>query len=200
MRAFFASIFGYFLSPLGLLLLAALDTSMLFFLPFAVDAAVIFLTARRPEWMLLYAALATAGSLIGAAGTFWIGRRAGEHGLERLVSRRRLAHVKHQVGDRGAIALAVPSLVPPPFPFKLFVVTAGVFRFSLVRFMLAIVVGRAFRFLLEGYFAVRYGAQAKEILARYYPFIGIGLAVVIILFLVVKRFIKKGEASVEQTI
>jgi hypothetical protein len=57
--------------------------------------------------------------------------------------------------------------------------------------MLAIIVGRAFRFLLEGYFAVRYGAQAKEILAKYYPFIGLGLAVVIILLVVVKRFIKK---------
>jgi uncharacterized membrane protein YdjX (TVP38/TMEM64 family) len=84
-------------------------------------------------------------------------------------------------------------LLPPPFPFKLFVVSAGVFRFSLLRFMLAIIVGRAFRFLLEGFFAVRYGAQAKEILAKYYPIIGLGLAVVIVLFVFVKRFIRRPE-------
>jgi len=85
------------------------------------------------------------------------------------------------------MAVLVATLLPPPFPFKLFVVTAGVFRFSLLRFMLAIIAGRAFRFLLEGYFAVRYGPQAKEILAKYYPFIGLGLVAAILLFVVVKQ-------------
>ena len=59
--------------------------------------------------------------------------------------------------------------------------------------MLAIIVGRAFRFLLEGYFAVRYGAQAKEILAKYYPFIGIGLVVLIVLFVVLRQKLKRPE-------
>src|SRR5688500_20244370 len=76
----------------------------------------------------------------------------------------------------------VATLLPPPVPCKLFVVTAGVFRFSLVRFMIEIVVGRAFRFLLEGYFAVRFGDEAKEILARYYPWIGLGLVLVILIY------------------
>jgi membrane protein YqaA with SNARE-associated domain len=158
-RAFFASIFGYFLSPLGLLILSALDTSMLFFLPFAVDAAVILLTARKPEWMLLYAALATAGSIVGAAGTFWIGRRAGEHGLERFVSRGRLARVKRQVGDRGAIALAVPSLVPPPFPFTPFILACGALDVSRTRFFATLAAMRMLRFTAEGWLASVYGRQ-----------------------------------------
>jgi uncharacterized membrane protein YdjX (TVP38/TMEM64 family) len=87
----------------------------------------------------------------------------------------------------------VATLLPPPFPFKLFVVTAGVFRFSLVRFMLAIVAGRAFRFLLEGYFAVRYGAEAKAILAKYYPWIGLGLVVAIVAFVIVKRLMTRNQ-------
>ena len=85
------------------------------------------------------------------------------------------------------MAVLVATLLPPPFPFKLFVVTAGVFRFSLLRFMLAIIAGRAFRFLLEGYFAVRYGAEAKVILAKYYPWIGLGLVAAILLFVIVKQ-------------
>jgi hypothetical protein len=85
------------------------------------------------------------------------------------------------------MAVLAATLLPPPFPFKLFVVSAGVFRFSLVRFMLAIIVGRGFRFLLEGYVAVRYGAEAKEILARYYPWIGLGLAAGILLYVFVKQ-------------
>jgi dipeptide/tripeptide permease len=68
-----------------------------------------------------------------------------------------------------------------------------VFRFSLLRFMLAIIVGRTFRFLLEGYFAVRYGAQAKEILAKYYPWIGIGLVVGIIVFVLLRQKLKRPE-------
>ena len=81
--------------------------------------------------------------------------------------------------------------MPPPFPFKLFVITAGVFRFSLPRFTLAIIAGRMFRFLLEGYLAIRYGAQAKEVLAKYYPWIGLGLAILIVVFFVVRNSRKR---------
>ena len=89
------------------------------------------------------------------------------------------------------------TLVPPPFPFKLFVVTAGVFRFSLTRFMIAVTVGRAFRFLLEGYFAVRYGAEAKLVLAKYYPWIAVGLAVFILLVVALRTLFKRGKRSPE---
>jgi membrane protein DedA with SNARE-associated domain len=72
----------------------------------------------------------------------------------------------------------------------LFVVTAGVFRFSVVRFTVAIVAGRMFRFSLLGYFAIRYGAQARQILERYYPWIGLGLVVLIIVFFVTRNLLK----------
>jgi membrane protein YqaA with SNARE-associated domain len=158
-RAFFASIFGYFLSPLGLLVLSALDTSMLFFLPFAVDAAIVILTARKPEWMLVYAGLATAGSLVGAAGTLWIGRRAGEHGLERFVSAGRLDRVKHRVRDHGAVALAVPALVPPPFPFTPFILACGALDVSRTRFFITLGAVRFVRFAAEAWLASVYGGR-----------------------------------------
>ena len=107
--------------------------------------------------------------------------------------------VKHWIERYDAVSVLVATLLPPPFPFKLFVVTAGVFRFSLLRFMLAIVAGRAFRFLLLGYLAVRYGSAAKEILAKYYPWIGLGLVVAILLFVFVRRWMKRAE-TVEQTV
>jgi membrane-bound acyltransferase YfiQ involved in biofilm formation len=71
-----------------------------------------------------------------------------------------------------------------------FVITAGVFRFSLTRFTIAIIAGRMFRFLLEGYFAIRYGAQAKLLLAKYYPWIGLGLALLIMAFFLTRNFLK----------
>lgn len=83
------------------------------------------------------------------------------------------------------------SLLPPPFPFKLFVVSAGVFRLNLVRFAIAVAAGRTFRYLLEGYLAARYGEHAKEIISRYYPSIGIGLALLIILIFVAKSLLRR---------
>lgn len=158
-RGLFTSIFGYFLSPPGLLALAALDTSMLFFLPFAVDAAIVILTARKPAWMLAFAGIATAGSLIGAAVTFWLGRRAGEHGLERLVSARRLERIKRRVRNRGAIALAVPALVPPPFPLTPFILVCGALEVSRVRFFATLGIARFLRFAAEAWLASIHGGK-----------------------------------------
>ena len=104
--------------------------------------------------------------------------------------------VKDLIDRYDVLAVLVASLLPPPFPFKLFVITAGVFRFGVLRFTLAIVAGRAFRFLLEGFFAVRYGSQAKQILAQYYPWIGLALALGLIAVFIMRSQLKKKEETV----
>lgn len=177
----------------GLFVVALLDSTFVP-LPSSADALMLVLSTAHPSWMLLYAFMATAGSALGCWILYLISRRAGARALNRF-SARKQARVKHLIERYDMIAVLVATLLPPPFPFKLFVVTAGVFRFSLLRFMLAIIAGRAFRFLLEGYFAVRYGAEAKQILAKYYPWIGLGLVAAILLFVIVKRFWKRGQAD-----
>ena len=152
----------------------------------------LLLSTTYPSWMLLYAFMATAGSALGCLILYLISRRAGARALNRF-SETKQRRVKLWIERYDMFAVLGATLLPPPFPFKLFVVSAGVFRFSLLRFMLAIIVGRAFRFLLEGYFAVRYGVQAKEILAKYYPWIGIGLVVGIIVFVVLRQKFKRPE-------
>src|SRR5258706_11545032 len=98
------------------------------------------------------------------------------------------------LNDRyDVLSVLVASLLPTPFPFKLFVVSAGVFRLSLVRFTIAIAAGRTFRYLLEGYLAARYGEHAKEILGRYYPAIGLGLAILIVVIFVGKNLLKRNQ-------
>jgi membrane protein YqaA with SNARE-associated domain len=164
----------------GLFAVALLDSTFVP-LPSSADALMLLLTTAHPRWMLLYAFMATAGSSLGCWILYVISRRAGARALRRF-SEAKQKRVKELIERYDMAAVLVATLLPPPFPFKLFVVTAGVFRFSLVRFMIAIVVGRAFRFLLEGYIAVRYGAEAKAILAQYYPWIGLGLALAILLY------------------
>jgi membrane protein YqaA with SNARE-associated domain len=177
----------------GLFVVALLDSTFVP-LPSSADALMLVLSTAHPSWMLLYAFMATAGSALGCFILYSISRRAGARALNRF-SERKQQRVKYLIERYDMIAVLVATLLPPPFPFKLFVVTAGVFRFSLLRFMIAIVAGRAFRFLLEGYFAVRYGAEAKEILAKYYPWIGIGLVVAIVAFVIIRRIMKRGQAD-----
>ena len=182
----------------GLFLVALLDSSFVP-LPSSADALMLLLSTTYPSWMLLYAFTATAGSAAGCWLLYVVSRRAGARALNRF-SERKQARVKNLIERYDMVAVLAATLLPPPFPFKLFVVTAGVFRFSLVRFMLAIIVGRGFRFLLEGYIAVRYGAEAKAILAKYYPWIGLGLVIGIVLFVLVKRWIRRGADEIEQTL
>jgi membrane protein YqaA with SNARE-associated domain len=177
----------------GLFTVALLDSTFVP-LPSSADALMLLLTTTNPSWMLLYAFMATAGSAVGCWILYLLSRRAGSRALNRF-SEQKQRRVKALIERYDMIAVLVATLLPPPFPFKLFVVTAGVLRFSLLRFMLAIIVGRAFRFLLEGYFAIRYGAEAKEILAKYYPWIGLGLVAAIVLFVVVKRLLKRSQTE-----
>jgi membrane protein YqaA with SNARE-associated domain len=179
----------------GLFMVALLDSTFVP-LPSSADALMLLLSAANPSWMLLYAFMATAGSALGCWILYLISRRAGARALNRFSEAKR-NRVKNWIERYDMFAVLAATLMPPPFPFKVFVVSAGVFRFSLVRFMLAIIVGRGFRFLLEGYFAVRYGAQAKEILAKYYPWIGLGLVIAIVIFVLLRQKFKRPEIATD---
>lgn len=178
----------------GLFAVALLDSSLVP-MPGGADAVTILLSNARPSWWPIYAAAATLGSTAGCVILYYISRRAGSRALSRFGERKQ-AKVKNLIERYDVLSVLVASILPPPFPFKLFVITAGVFRFSVLRFALAIAAGRAFRFGLEAYMAARYGEQAKELFARYYPFAGGALAVAIILFFVLRSLMKgQGERT-----
>ena len=179
--------------PLGLLTIAFLD-SLMIPMPGGVDAVLLLLAASRPSWMLIYVAAATIGSTAGCVGLYRISQRAGKRALSRF-SESKQKRVKDLIDRYDVISVLVASLLPPPFPFKLFVVSSGVFRLNLLRFTLAVAAGRTFRYLLEGYLAARYGEHAKELLARYYPAIGIALAVLIIIAFVAKSLMKQSAKT-----
>ena len=184
------------LGPFGLFAVALLDSAFVP-LPSSADALMILLTLAHPRLMIFYALLATAGSAIGCVILYYISRRAGSRALRKF-SPAKQKRVKELIDRYDVLSVLVASVMPPPFPFKMFVLTAGVFRFSVMRFTLAIIAGRMFRFSLEGYFAIRYGAQAKQILARYYPWIGLGLAVLIIVLFVTRSRLKGKSKPTEE--
>ena len=159
MRAFFYSLLGYFLTPWGLILMGALDSSLIFFLPLGIDFAVIILAARKPELFWLYAILATIGSVIGATITFWIGRKIGEHGLTRLMKPARLERVRHRVSEHAGVGVAALAIIPPPFPFTAFVLASGAFGSNPWTFVTTLALVRVLRFLAEGGLAAIYGRR-----------------------------------------
>jgi membrane protein YqaA with SNARE-associated domain len=157
MRAFAHWIILLCVSPAGVIILGALDSTLFFSLPFGIDAAVIILAARLRGFWWIVPLLATAGSLAGASLTFWMGVKIGEQGLERWVPRKRLMRIRARVREKGAVALAVLDLIPPPFPFTPFVLAAGALEVKPRTFFVTLAVCRIARFGLEAALAQAYG-------------------------------------------
>jgi membrane protein YqaA with SNARE-associated domain len=157
MRSVFYALLGYFLTPAGVLVMGILDASVVFFLPLGIDFVVIILSARKPDLFWMYALLATAGSVIGAAGTFWVGRKVGEAGLKRFVRPSTLRKVEQRVTNSAAVPVAALGLIPPPFPFTAFVLVSGACRLNPWTFLSVLAVVRALRFAIEAALASHYG-------------------------------------------
>jgi membrane protein YqaA with SNARE-associated domain len=159
MRSFSRWIIVLCASPAGVIVLAALDSTLFFSLPFGIDAAVVLLAARLKQTWWIVPPIATAGSVAGAALTFWMGMKIGDQGLERWVSQRRLQRIRAHIRARGAVALAVLDLIPPPFPFTPFVLAAGALDVSARLFFVTLTVCRTLRFGIEAALAFAYGPR-----------------------------------------
>jgi membrane protein YqaA with SNARE-associated domain len=157
MRSFSALIVAFFTSPAGIIVLAALDSTLFFSLPFGIDAAVIILAAQLRTFAWVVPLLATGGSVAGAWLTFWMGMKIGEKGLEKYVAPKRLKRVRAKIQTSGAVALAVLDLIPPPFPFTPFVLAAGALEVKTSMFFVTLTLCRLLRFGLEAALAVAYG-------------------------------------------
>lgn len=178
------------LGGVGLMVIAILDSSFLSF-PQVNDVLLIVLSTKYPERMVYYAALTTIGSVIGCFMLFAVARRGGEVFLRK---RLRGAHVDRalRLYQRfGLLAVVVPALLPPPVPFKVFVLLAGAADVAPWRFGLAVAIGRGIRYFGQGYLAVVYGEHALVLVQTYGPEFGIGVAVLAVLAAVVTLRIRK---------
>ena len=154
----FQSLFHSLLCVPGLVGFAPLDSSVTSFMPLDVDAAsAIFTQHSVIFWVFPF--LATAGSMMGAAMTFWIGRKVGVKGLERWISPVVLERAKSAIKNKGAIALALPALLPPPFPLTPFVLACGALSVSTTPFFIALAGLRMLRFSIIAAVAWRYGTS-----------------------------------------
>jgi membrane protein YqaA with SNARE-associated domain len=149
----------------GLFLVAFLDSSFLS-LPEINDLLIIWMVARNEALMPYYASMATLGSVAGCLLLYALGRRGGEAVLRKRFHARHIDRAMALFQRYGALAVIVPALLPPPAPFKIFVLLAGVSRVPIWTFVVSIVVGRGTRYFGEGLLAVWYGDLAIEWLQR----------------------------------
>ena len=147
----------------GLFLLAFLDSSFLSF-PEVVDILMIGLVARYPERMIWYAGMPTLGSILGSYVLYALARRGGEAFLRRRMRERHVDRAFAVVRKYGLLAVAVPSILPPPVPFKIFVLAAGAARVRPLDFLLAVSLGRGIRYFGEALLAAWYGQAAIQFL------------------------------------
>ena len=152
-----SSWFSFLFTTWGVCLLGALDSTLIFFLPVAVDLGVVVLSSRTPRFFWLFPILVSASSLVGAAVTFYIGKRIGEAGISSFVSERKVKRAKGAMKTSGAIAMAALDLIPPPFPFTALILAAGALDVSVPRFFTALFAVRILRFGAEATLAAIYG-------------------------------------------
>ena len=178
----------------GLMLLAICDSSFLS-LPEVNDILLITASIRQPDRMVLFAGLTTAGSVIGSSMLFAVGRGGGAAFLRRRSGQNlpaaRMLKIRGWYRRYGMLTVIVPSLLPPPFPFKVFVLSAGTFGTSWPRFIGAVTIGRSIRYFSQGVLAVMYGEAAIAFVRANYFIIGIAFSIAILsgaaVFVLLKR-------------
>jgi len=147
---------------LGLFLIAFLDSSVLSF-PIINDLLLIDLSVRNPTRMPYYAVMATVGSVGGCLLLYYLARKGGE-AMFRKNAGPRAQQIQGWIKRNGFVSILVTALLPPPTPFKVFVIAAGALEMPVRTFVLGLLVARGFRFFAEGFLAVKYGDQASGFL------------------------------------
>ena len=150
----------------GLFLVAFLDSSVLP-LPGITDILLVVMVTRTPGAMLWYVATTVAGSVAGCLVLHYLGRKGGEAFVKKRFTGDKIERAMSALQRNGVMAVLVPCLLPPPAPFKIFVLLAGVVGISAVKFATAIAIGRGIRYLALGVLAVKYGSQASEYLREH---------------------------------
>lgn len=174
---------------LGLFGIAFFDSSLLS-LPEINDALLLYFGARFPENAFYYALMTTLGSISGASLLYGLARWQGFSYLEKRFAKGRLQRVFGLVRRYGAFAVLLPSILPPPLPFKIFVLSSGALGLPVPRFLAAIAVGRAVRYFGEAWLAVRYGEDALSYLhgnAAYVLVVILMVAISAVLFHIFRR-------------
>src|ERR1700689_93383 len=140
----------------GLILLGIADNSVIP-LTGSMDVLTIWLAARHREPWPYYALMATIGAVVGGYITYALARKGGKETMDRKLSKKRAAQVSKAFERWGFFAVAIPALLPPPFPFVPFLIAAGAGQYSPKKFLAALTLGRGVRYTIAAFLGFHYG-------------------------------------------
>ena len=185
------------LGGVGLVLLGLADNSIIP-LPGSMDILTIVLAAHHSRLWWYYAFMATAGAVIGGYITYGLARKGGKQAFERKLSTRTAEKVFKRFERWGFFAVAVPAILPPPFPIVPFLLAAGALQYSRRKFVLALALGRGVRFTIVAGLGAIYGRHIVRFFSRYYKpalFMLIGLTVIAGIISLVQYYRYKSRAA-----
>ena len=159
----------------GIFVISFLDSSFLSF-PEVVDLLIIGMVIQRPHLLLYYSLMGTAGSLLGCLVLYYLARAGGEAFVRKRFKERHVDRGLVLAQRYGLLIVIVPALLPPPMPFKIFILIAGVAEIPVLQFSVAVAVARFVRYFGEGLLAIWYGEAAFTFLRANAGKIGLALA------------------------
>ncbi|MBN2317771.1 MAG: VTT domain-containing protein [Acidobacteria bacterium] len=167
----------------AVLLLAIADSSFLSF-PEGNDLLIVILSTGG-SWgnMAYFVGLTVTGSVIGCLLLYSVGRKGGRAILKKKFSNQKIERAEDAYRKYGILAVLIPSVLPPPLPFKIFVLSAGVFGLAPYRFLTAVAIGRSIRYSMWGILAVLYGNSVKLFLQENISTVGTALLAVLVLII-----------------
>jgi membrane protein YqaA with SNARE-associated domain len=182
------------LGPWGVLLIAFIDAA---FLGIPMDPLVAYFVYRQPGLFWLYTMMGAAGSALGSLVVYYIGRKGEEMLLEKHIPKQKLQRIRRAFERHEFLALMIPSMLPPPTPFKAFVLTAGGLKMRVDHFLLAIFSGRLLRFTILSVLTIFFGPQivtlTTNLVKQHLPWVLAGVAVGLAVWLVWRR--RRGAAE-----
>jgi membrane protein YqaA with SNARE-associated domain len=147
----------YYAAP-AMVLIGALDSSLLS-LPEINDYLVVGRCYKYPSAVFYFPLFAAAGSVLGCWLLYSLMRRGGQAVLRKRFKPESIQRVERAYERFGFLAIAIPAILPPPLPFKIFVATAGTLEYPRWKFLLTVMIARSFRYYVEGILAVFYGRR-----------------------------------------
>jgi membrane protein YqaA with SNARE-associated domain len=181
----------------AMVLIGALDSSLLS-LPEVNDYLVVARCYTHPRTVFFFPLFAATGSVLGCLLLYTIMQRGGLALLHRRFKLERVQKVERAYARFGVFALAIPALLPPPLPFKIFVATAGALQFPRRRFLLTILIARSVRYYTEGVLAVFYGDRVLAFLKENGLLIVSVVAGICLIALAVYLLTSKGRRAVKE--
>jgi membrane protein YqaA with SNARE-associated domain len=151
----------------SLILLGLIDNSVIP-LPGSTDVLTILLAAHHPDSWIYYALWATAGAMLGGFLTYRMARKGGKETLEKKFSKKKVTKVYAIFERWGFAAVAIPALLPPPFPIVPMLLAAGALQYPTKKFLAALAVGRGIRFTILAYLGAHYGRHIVRFFDLYY--------------------------------